>query len=128
MGWLLRLLLGFLLRPLFRALTGFFHELGDKWRGLGKRDWHIVSGRIEIVKVEARREDWIVMLHYSYSASGEFWSGRTYRVFYAESDADHYAQQHPSCNTVVVRYNPNNPTKSVVLKDDQLSASAAGTI
>jgi hypothetical protein len=128
MEWLLRSLLGFLLRPLFRSLTRFFHDLDDKWRGLGKRDWYLVNGTVEIVKVEPRRDDWVVMLHYSYSVAGEFWSGRTYRVFYVESDADHYAQQHPSGSTVVVRYNPNKASRSVVLKEDQLSASAAGTI
>ena len=124
LGWLI----SFALRPLFRSLTGFFHHLQDKRRAFGKRDWHLVNGTTEIVRVERRRDDWIVVLDYSYPAAGEFWSGRTYRIFFAERDADQYAQQHPLGSTVVVRHHPSKLSKSVVLKEDQLSASAAGTI
>jgi uncharacterized protein DUF3592 len=125
---LLRRLIGLAVRPVFRSLTGFFHDLQDRWRALGKRDWLLVNGTIEITKIDARRDDWVVMFDYSYPAAGEFWSGRTYRVFFKEGDADDYARQHPSGSVVVIRHHPVQPSKSVVLKEDQLSASAAGTI
>lgn len=124
-AWLLRLLLV----PVLRRLTGFFHSLQDKRRGLGTADWHRVNGRIETVNVHSNRHDnWVVMLYYSYSANGEYWSGSTFRRFFTERDADAYAQEHPSGSIVVVRYRPSKVSKSVVLKQDQLSASAAGSI
>lgn len=118
-----------LLVPVLRPLTSFFHDMQDKSRSLGKTDWHTVGGRIESVNIASLRPaEFVVTLLYSYSAGGEYWSGETCRRFVTESDADEYGRQHPSGSIVVVRYQPDMLSNSVVLKQDQLAVSAAGTI
>jgi len=115
--------------PVLRPLTGFFHDMQDKTRSLGSADWHKVNGRIESVNIATfRPADWIVTLLYSYSAGGEYWSGETSRRFFTEPDADEYGRQHPSGSIVVVRYRPDKVARSVVLKQDQIAVSAAGSI
>jgi len=118
-----------LLVPVLRPPTGFFHDMHDKARSLGSADWHKVNGRIESVNIaHLRPSDWAVTLLYSYSAGGEYWSGEIARRFFTESDADEYGRQHPSGSIVVVRYRPDKLARSVVLKQDQVAVSAAGSI
>lgn len=118
-----------LLVPLLRPFTGLFHDVQDGGRGFGTADWYTVNGRIESVNTAHDGfNDWVITLLYSYSAGGEYWSGEISRRFFTEADADAYAQQHPINSLVVVRYQPGNVSRSVVLKQDQFSVSAAGTI
>ena len=114
---------------LLRPFTNSLHEIQDRWRSIGTTDWRLGNGHIETATVESTRNPyWSVELLYSYHAEEEYWSGRTSRPFFAEPDADEYARAHPRGSAVVVRYRPGKASKSVVLKRDQLSASAAGAI
>jgi hypothetical protein len=71
---------------------------------------------------------WKATLIYSYCAEGDYWSGETSRLFVREKDADAYAAAHPAASAVMVRACPGKPNKSVVLAEDQMLVSAAGSI
>lgn len=111
-----------------RPFTGSWHALQDRFRGSGTSDWPTATGTIFMCQVSQGENIWTALITYAYSAQGEYWSGEMRRHFAAGHDVDDYAAAHPKGSALVVRYNPTQPGKSVVLADDQRLASAAGTI
>lgn len=111
-----------------RPLTGAWHALQDRFRGAGTSDWPTATGTVFMCQISEGDKMWLALITYAYSAQGEYWSGEMRRHFAVERDADSYAAAHPKDSPIVVRYNPTQPGKSVVLAEDQRLASAVGTI
>jgi hypothetical protein len=123
MSWIVDLVL-LLLAP----FTSSWHALQDRFRGMGKSDWQRVKGSVESCRLKRMEHTWKATVTYSYCAEGDYWSGETSRLFVRERDADAYATAHPSTSVVMVRTCPGKPNKSVVLAEDQLLVSQAGSV
>jgi Protein of unknown function (DUF3592) len=113
---------------LLRPFTATWHALQDRFRRIGTADWPTATGVIFTCHIGNTERVWVAEVTYSYSAAGEYWSGQIHRHFALEKDAEKYAESHPNGSSVMVRYDPNKPEKSVVLADDQRMVSAAGSI
>lgn len=113
---------------LVAPFTSSFHTLQDRFRSMGKSDWQKVRGSVRSCKVTEMHHTWKATVIYSYSAEGDYWSGETSRSFVREREADAYAAAHPTDSVVMVRACPGKPNKNVVLAEDQLLISAAGSI
>ena len=62
----------------------------------------------------------IATIHYSYTASNEYYSGNFERAFLRESAADRFVKSMKD-QMIFVRSSPKHPEKSAVLKHDQLA-------
>jgi hypothetical protein len=113
---------------LLRPFTASWHSLQDRFRALGKADWPRVKGTVVSCDLRKNEYTWRATLVYYYAAEGDYWSGETWRQFVAEKDAEYYTSSHPKDSAVMVRACPGKPGKSVVLADDQMLVSAAGSI
>ena len=119
----------YLIMLMMRPFTGVIHGIQDSFRRMGKADWLKVTGHIELIRVqETRNHAWLVTLAYSYNAGGEYWTGETFREFFAAKQADRYAEEHPTGSVVVVRHHPRKFSKSTVLKEDQLAVAMVASI
>jgi hypothetical protein len=87
-------------------------------------DWPQSAGTV--IGTLAKRSDrgdsawnvWSVELTYSYVASGEYYSGSHLLPPESEGEAEELAQRWKD-RKLVVRYLPDDPSKSVVLMEDQ---------
>jgi hypothetical protein len=86
-------------------------------------DWPRTPGTV--LKTQARSDKggsgwnvWSVELTYSYVASGEYYSGTHPLPPESEGEAEELAQRWKD-RKLVVRYFPEDPSKSVVLMEDQ---------
>lgn len=113
---------------LLAPFTSSWHALQDRFRGMGKSDWQKVKGSVHSCRLTEVEHTWKAILTYSYCAEGDYWSGETSRSFVREKDAGAYAAAHPSASVVMVRACPGKPNKSVVLAEDQLMVSEAGSV
>lgn len=115
-----------------RLLTRHVLEIIDlsTWRDLanrlGARNWPVIKGRVEYGSVAQHRdsETWFLLpnytaeVSYSYSISGEYYSGHIARSFFRESSAQTFVENLKG-KGVFVRYNQSSPEISVLRKSDQ---------
>ena len=115
-----------------RLLTRHISEIIDlsAWAELtsrlGARNWPVIKGRVEYGIVAQHRdpETWFLFpnytaeVSYSYSVSGEYYSGHIERSFFRESSAQKFVQNFRG-KGVFVRYNQSSPEISVLRKSDQ---------
>jgi len=97
------------------------------WRWLRRKraaGWPVADGRIESVEVSkptfsftTKRGYYVAELGYSYSVAGTTNSGHYRREFPTEREADEFVRDLQG-KAVVVRYNPNNPSSSMLLELD----------
>ena len=86
--------------------------------------WPSTQGRVEFGSVVEQRVRYvsyfIATIHYSYTASNEYYSGNFERAFLRESAADRFVKSMKD-QMIFVRSSPKHPEKSAVLKHDQLA-------
>src|SRR5260370_18094520 len=97
------------------------------WRWLRRKraaGWPVADGRIESVDVSkptfsftTKRGYYVAELGYSYSIAGTTNSGHYRREFPTEREADEFVRDLQG-KAVVVRYNPNKPSSSLLLQPD----------
>jgi hypothetical protein len=97
------------------------------WRWLRRKraaGWPVADGRIESVEVgkptfsfTTKRGYYVAELGYSYSIAGTTNSGHYRREFPTEREAGEFVRDLQG-KAVVVRYNPNNPSSSMLLELD----------
>jgi hypothetical protein len=117
--------MGFLIDGL---ITWIFRTL-KKWRRLNFErdalDWPQSVGKV--ISTIPKRSDgcgsawktWSVELTYSYVAGGEYYSGAHLLPPESEGEATELAERWKD-RELVVRYLPDDPSKSIVLMEDQL--------
>jgi hypothetical protein len=101
--------------------------LVNSWRWLWRRaaaGWPTTDGRVEATEVTrpnfsvtTRRGYYVAQLGYSYSVAGTSHSGHYRREFPTEPAADNFVRDLEG-KSVAVRYNPNKPSRSMVLEAD----------
>lgn len=86
------------------------------------RSWLMCQGTVEFGNVEERhtryKNLYVGRLDYSYSVNGEYYSGFYEKIFVWESGANRFVDAMKK-QAVFVRYKPNHPERSALLKDDQ---------
>jgi hypothetical protein len=96
----------------------------DKLKKLNARSWPICQGRIEFGTVIEHRTRYFSyysgQLSYSYSVSGEYYSGFHDKLFFRESSAERFIAELKGKPTFV-RHKPSNPEVSTILREDQQS-------
>jgi len=84
--------------------------------------WATSQGTVEFGNVEEHRTRYgryyVARIDYSYSVSGEYYSGFLERLFFRESSADRFVGSMKG-QMVFVRSNSNHPDRSALLKQDQ---------
>ena len=86
------------------------------------KSWMTCQGTVEFGSVKQRRSRYknfyVGRIDYSYSANGEYFSGHFERVFVREGSANKFVDALQK-QMVFVRYKPEKPERSTLLKDDQ---------
>jgi Protein of unknown function (DUF3592) len=91
-------------------------------KALLARSWLTCQGTVEFGSVEERhtryKNFYIGRLDYSYSVNGEYYSGHLERTFVWEGSANKFVDGMKK-QMVFVRYKPDRPERSALLRDDQ---------
>jgi hypothetical protein len=91
-------------------------------KGLLARGWPTCQGTVEFGSVEERhtryKNLYVGRIDYSYSVNGEYYSGWHERLFVWEGSANRFVEAMKK-QMVFIRYKPERPERSVLLKQDQ---------
>ena len=95
-----------------------------KLKKLNARSWPLSQGRIEFGTVIEHRTRYFSyysgQLAYSYSVSGEYYSGFHDKLFFRESSAERFVAELKGKPTFV-RHKPTDAEVSTILREDQQS-------
>jgi hypothetical protein len=96
----------------------------DRLKKLNARSWPTCQGRIEFGTVIEHRTRYFSyysgQLSYSYSVSGEYYSGFHDKLFFRASSAERFITELKG-KPAFVRHKPNRADVSTILKEDQQS-------
>jgi hypothetical protein len=88
-------------------------------RVIGSTAWPMADGRIfngALVRDEI--QGWAIELTYSYTAFGEYYSGKYFRGFRRKKTAEAFLERFPRDTPIPVRYKAEHPEISTLLLSD----------
>jgi hypothetical protein len=103
-----------------RLAIAVFRATRRRIQVAGSTAWPMADGRIFGVGSVSRDDlhNWVAEITYSYSAFGEYYSGTYRRGFRRKKKAEAFLERFPRNSPVPVRYKPNRPDISTVLRTD----------
>jgi hypothetical protein len=105
-------------------------DLAEMKLNVKAKNWPAVSTIVEYAEPmmvgEDRDAHWGTDIHYAYSVDGSSFSGSYYVRAYGQEDAEDIARKWRK-RKIVVHYFPGDPSRSVLIPDEQDLASAAAS-
>jgi hypothetical protein len=102
-----------------RLVLGLYRFVRRRVRIIGSTSWPMADGKIFGGKVQQGDiPGWSVLLTYSYSALGEYYSGTFYKGFGRKKSAEAFLQRFPSGTPLPIRYKAESPEISTLLASD----------
>ena len=126
MDLIVRLLLRGLIPLIGKPFVEGDYAFSEWWRRQRSNGWPVVTGHVHSTRAYYDDHLWQTEVSYSYTVSGEYYSGFSGRHFARERDADEYLGRFPMGVALFVRHKPARPEISLLRQDDQMGLVAYG--
>jgi Protein of unknown function (DUF3592) len=117
----MKLIVRLLLRGIIAVFGGSLDRISSKFTPLSTTgaDWPSCQGHVESSRSYWHEKGVTVLIGYSYSVSGEYYSGYFEKVFLSDAPADRLTSVLKEGHEVTIRYKHHKPGKSLLLEQDQ---------
>ena len=97
-----------------------FYRLRRRWMGRASEGWPSIYGTVEQAYATQERGSEMAVISYSYSVAGQYFAGFCKQAFPLAEQAKRFVARYPSQGKVLIRYHPDDPSRSVLRDQDQI--------
>jgi hypothetical protein len=105
----------------FVAWAGF--QIRQRYKKRVAIGWQPTQGTVHSARAEYADSIWTLVVSYSYSWEGEYYSGFHMKQFASEKAAEAAGERFPNGSSLMVRVNVDDPQTSAILDEEQFLKS-----